>query len=189
MYSVWWSPGESIIIGYHVIAAPWTETHKRWNFTGVTLTLKTKKQTLTCLPSLDFFFLTRVPPNFPRKDSSFFIFVDGRVAFAVGLPDIFQCVSFLFCVTAALLTSLLPVMHLGSSGRPANTLPTHTLTEVGWVSIRWWAPMWAELYASLFTPPLVARWGKTVSVQLLNIESNPSHKWAFLIVSLVRCYV
>lgn len=37
------------------------------------------------LPSLDFFFRTRVPPNFPRKDSSFLIFADCVV------PDIFQC--------------------------------------------------------------------------------------------------
>lgn len=36
-------------------------------------------------PSLDLFFLTKVPPNFPRKDSSFFILC--MVADVV--PDIF----------------------------------------------------------------------------------------------------
>lgn len=45
------------------------------------------------LPSLDFFFRARVPPNFPRKDSSFFIFADCGVADVVAVPDIFQYVS------------------------------------------------------------------------------------------------
>lgn len=52
-----------------------------------------KKNKNNVLPSLDFFFRTRVPPNFPRKDSSFLIFADCVVA--DGVPDIFEC---LWCV-------------------------------------------------------------------------------------------
>lgn len=39
-----------------------------------------KKNKKNVLPSLDFFFRTRVPPNFPRKDSSFLIFADCVLA-------------------------------------------------------------------------------------------------------------
>lgn len=73
-----------------------------------------KKNKNNVLPSLDFFFRTRVPPNFPRKDSSFLIFADCVVA--DGVPDIFEC---LWCVCGLSLSlsasvSLLPVMHSGT---------------------------------------------------------------------------
>lgn len=52
-------------------------------------------------PSLDLFFLTRVPPNFPRKDSSFFILC----AFADVVPDIFGHVMRLRAVSVSFITS------------------------------------------------------------------------------------
>lgn len=57
-------------------------------------------------PSLDLFFLTRVPPNFPRKDSSFFILC--------VLADVFPDISGVRVMRAVSVSlSLLHVMHLG----------------------------------------------------------------------------
>ena len=53
-------------------------------------------------PSFDFFFRARVPPNFPRKDSSFFILADCVVA---EVPDIFQA----WCVCVLSLSLFLSV--------------------------------------------------------------------------------
>lgn len=74
----------------------WPQYHgqKHWGNRGDSWRYNVKKNK-EFLPSLDFFFRARVPPNFPRKDSSFLIFADCVV------PDIFQyewcvCVLFLF---------------------------------------------------------------------------------------------
>lgn len=68
-----------------------------------------EKQKMT-LPSLDFFFRARVPPNFPRKDSSFLIFAGWVVADVV--PDI---VEYVWCVRyCQFIILLLPVVHSGT---------------------------------------------------------------------------
>ena len=88
-------------------------------------------------PSFDFFFRARVPPNFPRKDSSFFILVDCVVA---EVPDIFQtwCVCVLslslslsFSLSRPLILSLLPVMHSGTDVRSNQARRRQTNTFTG----------------------------------------------------------
>lgn len=65
-----------------------------WSFSNEILFIQSMCSTMDSSwrkssPSLDFFFLARVPPNFPRKDSSFFILVDCRLADAPRLRDMF----------------------------------------------------------------------------------------------------
>lgn len=65
-----------------------------WSFSNEILFIESMCSTMDSSwrkssPSLDFFFLARVPPNFPRKDSSFFILVDCRLADAPRLRDMF----------------------------------------------------------------------------------------------------
>ena len=60
---------------HHAIAAPWTVA-EGWHGVADAEGEKRPTNRTQVLPSLDFFLRTRVPPNFPRKDSSFFIFVD-----------------------------------------------------------------------------------------------------------------
>lgn len=65
---------------HHLNAASRTQTQQNRSYTRIYLFFPKNDQ-----PSFDLFFLTRVPPNFPRKDSSFFILC----VFADVVPDIF----------------------------------------------------------------------------------------------------
>lgn len=90
----WWSCRiilqGNILVVHHVIAAPWTET-----FHEISCFRSIRSTNMSYIPSLDFFLLDRVPPNFPRKDSSFFIFA---VADVLAVPDIFDlCVCCVSC--------------------------------------------------------------------------------------------
>lgn len=80
-------PEENILIVHHVIAAPWTETQHRGANSGLFFSQIYHNNETQHSPSFAFFFRARVPPNFPRKDSSFFILADCVVA---EVPDIFQ---------------------------------------------------------------------------------------------------